>query len=1138
MAESRSYAPPPLCTETTVDAVADSEGVPVNARLRRHLLLCQASSQQPKQRMTSTVFLDALARYPLPVVSAATARDVAGWERQWQLHQQSICSPSRAPSEVSGEPAPAAPRFSVRSRRSTVTLRDEGRMSFSDPSQPAAAELTGAIHQFWALSSASASSAPPHTPLLATVEEDSQLFSRTAAVSGRRSAPPPPLWESFSPFRFCADPSFHAALQRLTGRSNRTDNAHQLSGRVAPHSRRSCHMADPSSFSFPAGGCTLPVPPTAEGPHDTPRSVAASAPDGISTSSGATLGAPWTALDALCHGFAAASDGGCGRKRGRTATTAAASLANAEPTASARSRFMGTCGTGRSALSSKYSSPPAVATGAAQGTLRTNPSPDSIAPLLPSASPAALHEAADALQSRLAENDDLLDLLLSAEQSASRPPEFAGGLPGAQARLAGASGKADAQPSRKRGDEQAALPEHDCAATASRAGAGSRPGVLAVRADVDTSPASPALSSWPTPASSSTALASTALMRSGPVVGVGAEAGSSCGAGDGNSGEQTLPSTVKDLRDTCARLGLLSTGSKATLQRRLRLHYASASPLQHSGVCVPPVAAAATVSFSPPVPLDSGAMRPGSGAGASRPAGSPPRTVFRYRSPSPLSGPVSLASAAAVAAGQPHICTMEAVSGPTVRTGADSGWEQAAASAPPAGAAAGQRGRLVPSPTQFLDELASRKPQTLTALATLCDSQAPSSATAMRARQEELTSEMGRVRWQWLVDFRERASAHRGGGGRRQHEGMLEAFRKQHVPCTSVMLPAGDFMLSVELSPEEAATMDVCGVAAKKEAGGGVPGASSTAEGAAPVFSHLCSLVVERKTVADLDASVKGARYAEQRRLLAASPFRLVVWLVEGTDVAGGCGSGFLRGRQGGGGAAEGDMLPSSRSPSPASSSPAESARQRVDSACASLGLQGTGWMVVRTRSTAESVQFLKLLATHVTRQLASHRLRRRCSGEGESDVLVDTDCCVASLVATQHLSAQHHVCTGGGDTCLGSCGYRSPVEYASTARVSAAEALLKLIPTDPCLQSVSALQRHLRAKTAFPRMLMCVRGCSAALASLISSKYGTLLQFWRELRQRGQEACDADPDIQRLSTAQKKVYVLLTEFLLAKEYF
>ncbi|KAG5477808.1 hypothetical protein LSCM1_05109 [Leishmania martiniquensis] len=1155
MAESRSSAPSPLDAGTADGAVGELDGGKINARLRKHLLLCQASTPQPRQRMLSAVFLDALVRYPLPVVSAATAQDIAGSGWQWQLRQQSAHSPSMPPSHVPGTPTLATPRLSARTRRSAASLRGEGRVSVGDSSQlAAAAELTAAIHHFWAQSSSATSTPPPHPPLLTAIEDESQSSLRTAAASapGPAPPPPPPPWAAFSPFRFCADPSFHAALRCITGCRSHTGSDRDLSRPVSPRSRPSHHMNDLLSFSFPAGGGRPSGCPGEESRHCKPGSgtaaaaVHASASDGGSTSLDAVLGAPWTVIDALCHGFAAAAvDGGHGRKRGRTETDTAALAARANLITSAHCRVTGPRDSGNEMLNSKRSSPPAVATGAAQAALRTNPSSDSIAPRLLPASPVTAYEAKDALQSRVAENDDLLGLLLGGEESTKRPLAFAGGLLCARGRLAETAGKADAEPCRNREDGQIALPERDCAATPFRVGTGSRPGALEVRVDVDGPPAPSAQNSYLTPALALTASARTAFMRTGPAVDVGAEAGSStCGGADGCEGERLCVASVKVLRDMCTQLGLLSTGSKATLQQRLRLYYASAPPPQGSGVGCPLVAAASDASFSPPVSLEPGTMRLGSGAGASRAAGSLPRTVFRYHSPSQSSDPILLASASVVAPDQPRRCTGEAVGEPATRTAAATGREHTAALAPPTGVAPGQRGRLVPSPTEFLHDLASRKPQTPSvALATLCDPYAPFSAAAVRAQQEELTSEAGRVRWQWLVDFRERASAHRGGGsGRRHHEGMLEAFRKQRVPCASVMLPAGDFMLSVELSPEEAAAVNVCGVAATTGVDDGMPSASTAAEDAVPVLSHVCSLVVERKTAADLDASVKGARYAEQRRLLAASPFRLVVWLIEGTEVAGGRGGGgFTRGGQRcrhGGGGAEGDAQPSSRSLSPSSPSPAESARQRVDSACASLGLQGKGWLVVRTRSTAESVQFLKLLATHVTQQLASYRLRCRCRSKGESAVVPDADCCVALKGAVQHSPAQHLARTDGGNTCFGGCSYYSSGRDASTARMPAAMALLELIPTETCLQSVSALQRRLRAKTAFPRMLMCVRGCSAALASLIAAKHGTLLRFWRELRQRGQEACDTDPDIQRLSTAQKKVYVLLTEFLLAKDYF
>ncbi|KAG5503497.1 hypothetical protein JKF63_05636 [Porcisia hertigi] len=616
----------------------------------------------------------------------------------------------------------------------------------------------------------------------------------------------------------------------------------------------------------------------------------------------------------------------------------------------------------------------------------------------------------------------------------------------------------------------------------------------------------------------------------GQVANVSGEAGFTHGAGDGNNREHVLVSSVRDLRDTCARLGLLNTGSKAILQQRLCLYYASAPPPLRSGADAP------LMSLSPD------AIGLGSKTPTSRSTGSPPRTVFRYRSPSHPSGSVPPASAAPAVAG-PLSGTLggEGIGAPTMQTDMAAARGDVAAPAATRGVAPGRRERLVPPPTQFFHDLAARKTQPPSkASGTICNAHLPAFLSAMRSQEEELKGEMSRVHWRWLVDFRERASAPRGGG-RRQHENMLDVFRRQNVSFTSAMLPAGDFMLCVELSSEEADAMQASGLAATTKASAIVSSDPTAPEGAAPVLSHACSLIVERKTAADLDASVKGTRYTEQRRLLAASPFRLVIWLIEGTDVASGGGSSFFCGGQRrcrGGGGLESNTQPGCRGSSPTTASPAERARQRVDSACASLGLHGEGWLVVRTRDTTESVQFLKLLATHVARQLASYRLHIRCASATDGVVLTGHPHSAAFEDAAQYSYPQRIGRAVGGDASLGRFGCRISCGDASRTCLSAAVALLQLAPTKACLQSVAALQRHLRAKTAFPRMLMCVRGCSAALASLLSSKYGTLLRFWRELRQRGQEACDADPDIQRLTTAQKKVYVLLTEFLLAKDYF
>ncbi|GET89000.1 hypothetical protein, conserved [Leishmania tarentolae] len=1146
MMEPQSCAPTTLCAGATENAAAASADVAVNARLCRYLRL-HSSSQAQSQHLTSSVFLDALARYPLPVVSPATAQDVAGSQQLRQLHQLRTHSPSRLPSDMPSEPATTASASPVHIYRPTGLLRDEGRTGFSGGAQHAANDLTASIPQFWALLPVSAAATTPLSTPPTTAKEDARGALHRTAVSACGPTPQPtpllpPPWAAFSPFRFCADPLFHAALKRLPRHCDGTVHKQQLRKRsVAPSSQRNCHTPDPSSLFRRAGGIASVWRSSGEGPHDKPSSVSAAAavnasvPGDGSVLVDAPLGAPWTMIDAWCHGFAATEpDEGQSRKRTRTASPTSASPTSVEPQTFAHRSCSETHDGGNTKVSSKKSPPPTVNSIAAHGTLHTNVLSDSMASPFLWASPTRSNETEDALQGRVAENDDLLGLLLGVEQNASRSPESPGKLLCLQARLAETTEVAGSEVDMEGRSERIDLAKCDDGAKASRTRVISRLETSAVLAGSDGLATSCAQRNRMITPLASTAVATEAAMPQGPALGT-SDADFSSGVAVTNTGERVLASTVKGLRDTCARLGLLSTGSKSTLQQRLHLYYASTRTPQESGVRVPLVAATETVSSSPHALCSPDAARKGGEVRAFRSTGSPPRTVFRYRSPSQTSGsvlPASASAAAAVTAPQPHACVAETVSGATTRTAMSAAWEHAATS--------GQRRHIVPSPTQFLQDLASRTTRPPhTALATLFDAHSPSSVKAARAQQEELMDETGHVRWQWLVDFRERSTAHGGGRGRRQHDGMLDVFRKQRVPCTSMMLPAGDFMLSVELSPEEAAAMHVSDTSASTEADAGVLSASSTAEGAAPVFSHVCSLIVERKTAADLDASVKGARYTEQRRLLAASPFRLVVWLIEGTDVAGGNSSGFFargqRYRQGGG-CTESDTQPGSRSQSPTPSSPVESARQRVDSACASLGLHGKGWLVVRTRNTTESVQFLKLLATQIARQLASYRLLRRCVGEDTPSMAAETEDRAVCPNSAQDPLARHLARTGGGDTHFGNL-LPDMGDTVSRTRMAAALALLRLTPTNACLQSTSALQRHLRAKTALPRMLMCVRGCSAALASLLSSKYGSLLRFWRELRRRGREGCDTDPDIQRLTTAQKKVYVLLTEFLLAKDY-
>lgn len=547
------------------------------------------------------------------------------------------------------------------------------------------------------------------------------------------------------------------------------------------------------------------------------------------------------------------------------------------------------------------------------------------------------------------------------------------------------------------------------------------------------------------------------------------------------SASTSLPRTLKALREVCIRHGLLTTGSKSILERRVALFFSSPThrPAFRSGSGE---ANARRTPSPPPRVVEAVqqqqqhqsnghevAMRPlyhGSGhraVSASSSSSSPPRTVFRY-------------------------CSGD--------------------SPPPS---CSNRVPVVPSSAAFLADFIKRSGEAVTSdgvnatAAPLASS--PRSAwaatrlRATRAFEEEVRQEMEAMRWQWLIDHRERAT----GGGRR-HDGMVEAFQRQQVPCTSYTLPCGDFALAVDLSEDEKAKVDQWRCSATEVSPVATPPAAMQ-----HLCSHLFSFIVERKTMADLDASVKGGRYLEQRRLLSASPFQLVIWLVEGVEMR----PTYYRPRS----AAQ---TVSSSSPPPQSSSldlsisgeanisdrqrttastrAEDSSVTRVESACASLSMFEDGWVVIRTRNMTESVAYLKQLALQRLRQLAISRIAgRRRSSSGSEEPL-------AALPVTGAVD---------GMPLPGVLG-----------------------PTHACLEAVGRLQRQMRAATAFPRMLMSVRGCSSALALSISMKYGCLLDFWRELRSRGGAGCDADADIQRLTTAQKKVFVLLTEFLLAKEYY
>ncbi|RNF26126.1 putative DNA repair protein [Trypanosoma conorhini] len=289
------------------------------------------------------------------------------------------------------------------------------------------------------------------------------------------------------------------------------------------------------------------------------------------------------------------------------------------------------------------------------------------------------------------------------------------------------------------------------------------------------------------------------------------------------------------------------------------------------------------------------------------------------------------------------------------------------------------------------------------------------------------------VQWQWrvLVDNRERIHG--------AHENVMKAFATAGVPAASCTLPCGDFLLGIDVPGGACGSHGTHPTAQEMSNPGAIHPAAAAVEGEDAPARNLFPVVVERKTVKDLCASIATPRYYEQRRLLSASPFRSVVWVVEGSTE---------------------QLRPDER--------------RRVLSACASLAVVSR-FRVIRTRHLKDTVSWLHSLGAAYVTALAK---------------------------------------AAGGDA-------RRPQLADFTA----------------CISVAARIKRALRARTTFPRMLMCVRGCSSGLATRLACKYGSLLQLWRRLRRYGREACDADLEVRRLSSAQRDVYVRLTEFLLAEEY-
>ncbi|KAG8339318.1 putative DNA repair protein [Trypanosoma vivax] len=194
----------------------------------------------------------------------------------------------------------------------------------------------------------------------------------------------------------------------------------------------------------------------------------------------------------------------------------------------------------------------------------------------------------------------------------------------------------------------------------------------------------------------------------------------------------------------------------------------------------------------------------------------------------------------------------------------------------------------------------------------------------LRVHQEELAiSECGspgktvrdRLSWLLLVDNRERVHG--------THRRMQEMLREAGIATESCTLPCGDFMIGIDSAGDRhfAKSAENASTCASSD----IP-----QEGANDVIASIprciSFVVVERKTVKDLCASITAPRYYEQRRLLAASPFLSVVWIIEGST----------------------EQLRSDE-------------RRRVFSACSSL-VTVPRFRVVRTRNFAETVLFLHSL--------------------------------------------------------------------------------------------------------------------------------------------------------------------------------
>ncbi|CCW62577.1 unnamed protein product [Phytomonas sp. EM1] len=639
---------------------------------------------------------------------------------------------------------------------------------------------------------------------------------------------------------------------------------------------------------------------------------------------------------------------------------------------------------------------------------------------------------------------------------------------------------------------------------------------------------------------------------------------------------QTLPlsfnsETLNGLRSRCAANGLLTSGTKSDLYHRLMLFQerqerdlcvqpprqptnmtlpsSVASPISGGYSTGPPEKRSPSPSPPPRFPsfshpsdassdlpqlreISNGLISAGR-EGLSLSLSSPPpkRTVFRYRSG--ISEPLpSNDEAGGTSLG---LGDLENTWGPKLSVSSRD-------------AAIPERGlppcrHVVPTPDLFIKELLndSERSARLRPLARdktkklgilPGEAMSPGGSTAGKPVVTEAP------KWQWLVDTRERV--------RGKHESMLALLERQHVSCASCMLPCGDFMLNVDVGACRAE-----GNVSQYQCSGFLQSSNTTNANdntasavqqdstqpmslqSLPLYPHLCSFVVERKTAADLDASIKSTRYLEQRHLLIQSRFQLVVWLIEGSEISTGRGhrsNGASRTVNAGNSHLSHTQPPLQRANrqsdnegvseegiecglidkrdgpcgiEAAFSSLVPEGQRRVHSACMSLSHQ-IGFCVVRTRTVQESVTFLKQLGAAMAQQVASTLAM--------GSPLVPSNFCTIPRLPYSKRAID--------DTEPSHSSFPS------------------LLPTMACLRRLQKLQKSLRAETAFPRMLMCIRGCSFALAQTLFNKYGSFYGLWRVLQERGALACDMDDDIVKLSVPQRKVFVLLSEFLMAKEYF